>query len=297
MSQLPTPTPEFLIWALELRCDLREIEGFEQPERTDRQLRAVRAVSDARFERREVAGLCVATSPRQLAIPSHAAFAVEESTSAATAGSLPQAFRVSDALLLFGDEAAVEKSCRGCRANAEERANPASWAGCYGMLPLPSDAAAFHAAFDEAARSLSNSTPAWYGLWLEGPVSASRAAVLQPVVEQVADELRREPAADVAALEALARGLATAATAGLAMHVSLYPRGQVLGRWWHLEPSCPRCHATLAPPATRCPVCSWAGRQGTPPKRRSRGTRPYRPLREIVSEATAEEVLRRLALS
>jgi hypothetical protein len=66
------------------------------------------------------------------------------------------------------------------------------------------------------------------------------------------------------------------------MNVSLYPRGRVTGRWWNLEPSCPNCKATLSEPATHCPFCNWSGRQGTPPKRRSRGTRPYRPLGEVV---------------
>ena len=39
-------TPEFLLWSLETRCPIRGLEDGTDPERTERQLRAARAVSD-----------------------------------------------------------------------------------------------------------------------------------------------------------------------------------------------------------------------------------------------------------
>ena len=303
MTTAPTPTPEFLIWAIELRCPLRDIEGFEQPERTDRQLRAVRAISDARHEGREIEGLCLATSPRELAIPAHAAFGVEAATTPSTAASLPQAFRTSDAVQLFGDAETIEASCRNCPANADEHANPRSWAGCYGIAPLPEDATAFHATMEGAIDPTSRrelgeqkllTTPVWYGFWLRPRIDRDLAGLLLPILVRAATQF--DGTAEVthtSALQALARGLAVTATTGLPMNVSLYPRGSVTGRWWNLEPSCPNCKATLAEPATHCNVCNWTGRQGTPPKRRSRGTRPYRPLREIVGESEALSLLTR----
>jgi hypothetical protein len=293
MTNAPTPTPEFLIWAIELRCRLRDIEGLEQPERTDRQLRAVRAVSDARHAGRQFEGLCIARTAAELAIPSHAAVGVEQATAPSTADTLPQAFRLADALSLFGEESAIESACRGCPANSTESRDAESWAGCYGIVPLPQDSAAFHAAMNAAVQQLSlpaqsaygflhRTLPAWYGLWLGGPLTSARSEWLRTVVERAMQlALQRDSTVDTAALEALALGLAAAATAKLPMHVALYPRGAVSGRWWTLEPSCPRCRATLVQPAERCPVCGWTGKQGTPPKRRSRGTRPYRPLREL----------------
>ena len=301
MTTAATPTPEFLIWALELRCPLRDIEGFEQPERTDRQLRAARAASDARHERREFAGLCIAMSPRELAIPAHAAFGVERATTPATAASLPQAFRTADALQLFGDASAIDAACRNCPANAEEQVNPQSWAGCYGIVPLPEDTAAFHAAIESSLDAASReelrrlrqlTTPAWYGFWLRQRVMRDLACLLRPIITQAANKLDgAEETTPTTALQALARGLEVAANSELPMNVALYPCGSVIGRWWNLEPSCPNCKATLTEPATRCHVCGWSGRQGTPPKRRSRGTRPYRPLKEIVGESEAKELL------
>jgi hypothetical protein len=300
----PTPTPEFLIWAIELRCHLRDIEGFEQPERTDRQLRAVRAVSDARHERREFEGLCIARSAGELAIPSHAASGVEAASPASTRQSLPQAVRVTDALQLFGDASTIEHACRDCPANAEQRVDPQSWAGCYGIVPLPQDAPAFHAAIHSAidhrqasdilSQSFRATQPAWYGLWLRTKVDPASAKVLTPIIQAAAAslEMATRPI-DTSALRAFARGLTVTATTDLPMNVSLYPRGSVIGRWWQLEPSCPNCRATLSEPATHCPVCTWSGRQGTPPKRRSRGTRPYRPFSDIVGPAEAEALLER----
>ena len=40
-------TPEFLIWALEYACPIRGFQNGSDPERTERQLRAARAVSEA----------------------------------------------------------------------------------------------------------------------------------------------------------------------------------------------------------------------------------------------------------
>ena len=304
MTTASTPTPEFLIWAIELRCPLRDIEGFEQPERTDRQLRAVRAVSDARDDGREFEGLCLAESPRELAIPSHAACGVETATSPATAASLPQAFRATDALQLFGDATDIEACCRGCPANAQEQTNPQSWAGCYGIVPVPDPAIDFHAAMERAIDSAQSretlthfgllTRPVWYGLWLKQRLEASQAKLLQPIIAQAAAALESESGAEeVSALQALARGLTVTATTGLPMSVSLYPRGSVTGRWWNLEPSCPNCKTTLSEPATHCQTCNWSGRQGTPPKRRSRGTRPYRPLHEVVGNDEARSLLAR----
>jgi len=97
-------TPAFLVWAIECSCPVRGFQNGSDPERTERQLRAARAVSDARREGLVFEGFCV--NP-------------------------PNGFRVDDALAVYGGVAAVECACAGCAANALAHASHESLAGCF----------------------------------------------------------------------------------------------------------------------------------------------------------------------
>src|SRR4051812_1220258 len=109
------PTPEFLVWAIERRCPLRQIAGFEDPERAERHLRTLRAYSVAAANGRVFEGICVAADdPPEL-----------------------RGFRVEEALTLYGGLEAAAAACRDCPANALNQANPDSLAGCFGMVPIP----------------------------------------------------------------------------------------------------------------------------------------------------------------
>jgi hypothetical protein len=276
------PTPEFLVWAIEFQCPLRDIEGFEQPERTERQLRAARAVSDARHAGRIVDGFCIANRAAELAIPSHAAASVDTSLSDEIRRQLPMAFAVDDALALYGGANVVRANCPACPANAERAIDPHAWCGCYGILPLPDPIEAFHSAFDRAMaayypppRAFPLTQPTWYGVWLASPVGAEQSAALGTVVAAVREQY------DLPALAALQRALSISRQNHLPLHGQLFPAGSVEGRWWRQSPHCPRCRATWPAPTTYCTVCHWTGKTGTPQKRRARGTRPYRPMEEI----------------
>src|SRR4051794_22497154 len=102
-------TSEFLIWAIEYSCPVRGSENGDDSERVERQLRAARAVSDARREERVFEGFCVEP---------------------------PSAFRIDDALAVYGGIAAVERTCQGCPANAVARISAASLAGCFGIVSM-----------------------------------------------------------------------------------------------------------------------------------------------------------------
>ena len=52
-------TPEFVQWAIELPCPLRNIEDWTSPERTESLLRAIRDARSAQVERRVLDGICV----------------------------------------------------------------------------------------------------------------------------------------------------------------------------------------------------------------------------------------------
>src|SRR5436309_2356665 len=106
-------TSEFLVWAIEFACPIRGFQDGRDPERTERQLRSARAVSDARHQGRAFEGLCV--DP-------------------------PNGFRIADALRIYGGVSAVEHACSMCPANAAAaRLTGGSIAGCFGVLPLLPD--------------------------------------------------------------------------------------------------------------------------------------------------------------
>jgi hypothetical protein len=297
------PTPEFLVWAIEYRCPLREIEGFEQPERTERQLRAARAVSDARAAGRIVDGLCIARSGRELSIPEHARLGVEPSLSTDVRRQLPMAFHLEDALDLYGGEAVVAANCESCRAIAELSIDPHVWAGCYGILPLWQPSDMFHNLFWRAlsVRALSPRTSelfagqtSWHGMWLASPLQGEQLQRLHHVLGEMVESVSSTAERYTEAILALRRGLQTAHEHNLSLHGQMFPAGEVVGRWWRHGLHCPHCQATWRAPQRYCSMCGWTGKFGTPPKRRARGTRPYRSLVEMVGEAGAAEIFARL---
>src|SRR6476620_1026771 len=129
------PTPEFLVWAIERRCPLRQIAGFEDPERTERHLRTLRAYSDAVAQGRIFEGICIEADdpPQQFGL---------------------RGFRVAEALTLYGGLEGAAAACRDCSANAANQANPDSLAGSFGMVPLPASESDMHAAVEEAVDRL-----------------------------------------------------------------------------------------------------------------------------------------------
>lgn len=262
-------TPEFLIWAMEHVCPVRGLLDGSDPERTERQLRAARAVSDARRDGRVFEGLC--------ADP-------------------PLAFRIDDALQVYGGQAAVEFACRACPANALAGADALVLAGCFGYVPLPLDARPMQEALERAIaensmQSLATS-PRWYGLWLESPLWGERLNRTRLVLDAaLQDEHCRLPA-----LFDFTTALKAAFQLGARMHVKLFPRGNVANGKWRLVPHCQRCKAEWTATASRhCAVCGYEGRPAAEQVRLARGKRPYFPLVRLLGEQQAAEFLVRYA--
>ncbi|MBC7853266.1 MAG: hypothetical protein IAF94_07510 [Pirellulaceae bacterium] len=286
-----TQTPEFLVWAIERRCPLRQITGFEDPERTERHLRTLRAYSEAVAEGQVFGGICVEPEVRSSRLQP----ADNPLKRVTTNG-----FRVDDALSLYGGLLAAETACRDCPANALQKENPNSLAGCFGMVPLPPDETEVHAAVEESIDRLKlranietnfpRTKPAWYGLWMRSPLDAPRSLLLKFI-------LRNAGGSDpdyVRAINQMNLGLSAAYEHALPLHVRLYPRGEVRGTWWNLVPHCQSCHSPW-PEAQceHCQVCGYVGSPASPPKRRARGTRPYWPLERMLGKEKAEEFLGR----
>jgi hypothetical protein len=270
-------TPEFLLWSLETRCPIRGLEDGTDPERTERQLRAARAVSHARREGR----VC-----EELAVDP------------------PNGFRVADAMAIYGGEEAVRRECSGCPANAAIfdkhptfRDGPAL-AGCFGLVRLPDNPSHVHAAIEQGIAKAYGSAPwedlcsitqpRWYGLWLDSPFSYAEDLMVRYLVLEAApidDATCRQ------GIDELRVALNVAFNAGLKLHVQLYPPGRVEGTWWRLVPHCPRCTASWTAASLRCHVCNYVGHPAPDKKRRARGLRPYFPLDRLLGTQQAAEFL------
>ena len=264
-------TPEFLIWALEFSCPIRGFQDGSDAERTERQLRAARAVSDALGEDRVFEGFCV--DP-------------------------PDGFRIDSALEIYGGLSAIQQACRDCPANALAQRVPGKVAGCYGVVPLPDDPRPVHSAVERGIEKACprtdwstlcvETTPRWYGLWIESPIEAERLLVRYRVLAAATIDDRTCQSAIAELLVALN----TAFDAGCRLHVQLFPRGRVEGPWWRLAPHCPRCKAPWGEAgARRCQTCALEGNQAPERKRRARGRRPYYPLSRLLGEQEAAEFL------
>ena len=261
-------TPEFLVWAIETTCPVRGLQDGSEPERTERQLRAARAVSDARREGRVFEGLCARP---------------------------PHGFRIEDALAVYGGLPAVESACGHCPVNAlaGSYASEPSLAGCYGLVPLPADPRAVHDAIERgmeiaAPREAFAARPRWYAMWLDSPLWAER--LLQ--TWQILDAATVEDPDCQRAMTELMLGLNTAFHAGARVHVTLFPRGRVASGKWQLVPHCQRCKAEWTEAGSRCcGVCGHVGRPAAEKQRMARGKRPYFPLDRLLGERQAAEFL------
>jgi len=282
-------TPEFLAWAIGYDCPIRGFQDGSDPERTERQLRAARAVSDARREGRVFEGLCVQP---------------------------PDGFRIEEAQAIYGGLAAVEQTCGACPANVIPRLDPQALAGCFGLVPLPANESEMHAtverAIDQAGlarevlRLFPATQPRWYGLWMQSPLGIEQAVI----VERLLAEVELNDSGCARSLKEFKLGLQTARAAGFRLHVALYPRGVVEGTWWRLVSHCPACraqwssggarNATEGVPYSagqrgRCAACGYIGHPAPEKKRHARGRRPYFPLDRLLGAEQAAAFLVRYA--
>lgn len=262
-------TPEFLIWALEHSCSVRGFQDGRDTERTERQLRAAREVSEARREGRIFEGICVRP---------------------------PNGFRISETLSVYGGLTAVEDTCRQCAVNALRERNLQSLAGCYGVVVAPSEQQAFYCAIETAIRMQLGdlpdcfvpASPAWYGLWMSSPLEAPRAGTLAVI-------LRAAQAAVSSAVQGFDEfliALELSQARQIPLHVAVYPRGHVESGNWLLDPHCPRCKAAWTREAARkCQTCDYSGPPASARKRKARGQRPYVPLAHLFGKQQAAEFL------
>jgi hypothetical protein len=276
------PTPEFVAWALERACALRDIEGWTEPDRVERQLRPLRELSAARREGREREGVALAPDwcDRRAGDPPRE----------------PLGFFVQETLQAYGGEAWVASQCDGCPANALARSQPGLWAGCYGAL-YSEETDALHKAADVAAHDLGlegalateflSTTPQWRGLWAASPLMDKRLSLVRKLLAHPAFVDVR-----VVGLSDAVTAIETALEQRLAFHANLTPAGVVRGRDWHIPSHCQRCNTPRPPGDPHCRACGLAGGVASQRRRKARGLRPYQPLARIMGSAAAERLTR-----
>jgi len=247
-------TPEFLCWAIERQCPLRELLPEHQPDKVERHLRAARFVAEARAEHR-----------------------VQGDIARSADGA--QGFRVSDALVIYGGEDAVQACCEPCPANAIATIQQPSYAGCFGMLPVPKPSDDFYAQLPDSPPDLF--PPAkinWYSWWLTSPLDAAQLEFLAGPFQALAS--RPEWTAHKP-LHEFTAALRACVKHQLSLSVQLYPAGRIDGPWWLLDPHCGVCHAPWQALSGKCHICGQTRQPANLQKRHVRGSRPYRPIEQI----------------
>ena len=278
-------TPEFVRWAIELPCPLRDIEDWTSPERTESLLRAIREARSAELEDRMLDGICVepVDSSRPVLFDQ------------------VKAFQQAEVFAVFGGREQVQDQCRGCEANALADQDPGAMGGCYGWLPTsnrdhPDDKSDLRELLEEVAESVQqtpacfpSTDPCWYGLWIK-PVLENQDLLVMEQLWTAADAILPGPRPD---LELLLAALRHCRQYQLRLHVELVPSGSVEGTEWSIHPHCQRCHASWIESRHACSACG-SDRRPAPARRQlARGDRPYWHLHRFLGTKEGTDFLQR----
>lgn len=283
------PTPMFVRWSLEQRCDLRQIDRDNLPDSTFRQLRGVREYSVATSEDRVFEDVCVH--------PAANADQIEQATG----------FGKDEVLAMFGGEASVTRSCEACSANVDNANGVGAnlWAGCYGWLAVDGSSFANGSTVsgdspskqpDFLIREIDHvvgmlnirplveanfpvAQPIWYSFWQNRILKIPQLLLLEKIFSAV---LRRhesqasEPFVDD--LLRLIDAMTISHRQRIPLHVELVPCGVSDGLDWTLAPHCLKCkYSTPDMDAnwSQCPACGTTGQLQRVRKFKVLGSRPY----------------------
>ncbi len=271
-------TPEFIRWALELPCALRMGKKWSDPEQTERQLRSLRAYSDAVREDRTFERICVQR------------FGVEEE---------PLGFMIDEVLDAYGGAREVDANCPTCPANAVLSRSDVGLAGCYDLLAkselncIDQDLERIVARLDIAPsyrRRFPITTPPWYGLWMQGRPTADQLHCVLRILDAA-----RKQSSPSRALNVFIQAIQVALDQDIPMRWKLEPAGEVEGQSWVIPSHCPDCKAFQDEAKDRCSVCGRAGRAFGIRRRKVRGNRPYWKIERFLGVAESKAFLDRYA--
>ncbi|MCH8924030.1 MAG: hypothetical protein IIA67_12880, partial [Planctomycetes bacterium] len=273
-------TSEHVRWCLAYACPLRDGDDRQRPDRTERQLRPLRALGEAQRDGRCIDGICVAGDM-------------------ASGGAAPDDLRgfsaeeVGDA---YGGLDHARELCGECPAHA---ADDSQLAGCFGCFDVPAPAADLHATVETVLRedgvpktfdaTFARTRPRWYALWIDEVVSLERLSLLRRIIAGLV--ARAET--DSSSLSDLLQAVDVSVATSIPLHVTLVPAGRHEGHLWTVDAHCWRCKAPRAEASRRCHVCGQPGRATPARVRNARGRRPYQPLANFLSRERIEKLLAR----
>jgi Zn ribbon nucleic-acid-binding protein len=251
-------TLQTVTWALERPCGLRRNENWSDPDVTWSELSHARGYAVASKEGRVYGDVCITTTRFGNGIDLE----------------LPvRGFTISKTLAPLGGVSGIRVACDACEANVSHD-DKRGVVGCHGSVHVPPASPELEARIVEAiertgagaemANAFVETSPRWYGFWINSPISPQSARLLHQVLV----------AGDIASMardgEAFVLGLHAAAEHSLPMQVNFHPPGHLDLGIYTAFPHCPRCKAEADLPRWRgayplekreCRVC---GRRFSP---------------------------------
>ena len=264
------PTPSFVRWAIHRQCELKQLDGKNLPYETFRQLRSIRALSDARLQDRVVDGFCI-----------HGEYNSEPETA--------RGFPESEIFELFGGQARLQNLCGPCPANSKSDNQSQRWAGCFGYFFSKFD----HANLIEQLQHFPDRhtlpfPPAkrlWFSLWQTQVWDPKRLLPLQTLVRWLAERTAKKSGTEE--LNEFQHAVDRCMEHQLVLETELIPQGHSDGLNWKIEPCCSICRCEWSAESRQCHECGHTGASLPAQKRKVLGFRPYMLLKDIIGiEAT-----------
>ena len=271
-------TPEFIRWAIERPCLLRDHENWQDPEPTERQLRVLHEYSQALTSGRVVDGVCLHS----------------DVLNGNTAQQSPMGFLEDEISDAYGGYELIRSACCDCPANVHKHVAPRSLAGCFGSFESASISLRFdRAEIDRALlasirQAFPRTTPIWYGLWIDSPLQVHQCELLIQLFEQSQFDKT---------VQLFVQALRVSVDLSLPIHVTPVSSGRIEGKSWTISAHCSRCKHEMPIDARHCSSCGRTGGPVAPRCRNVRGSRPYRPLEEFLDEDGIESLLNRVSRS